>query len=155
MTTQERTISEIVVVGFGVQKKKSVTSAIGKIDPKPIANLVTPSIDRQLGGRTAGLQVTTTSGLVNQAPRIRIRGVNSINGSRSPLTYRCIPVIDGSFSSTASINALADINLDVESIEVLKDGQLPRSMAQDINVLLITTKRAGAAPTNYSAAFIF
>jgi TonB-linked SusC/RagA family outer membrane protein len=161
MTTQERAISEIVVVGFGVQKKKSVTSAIGKIDPKPIASLVTPSIDRQLGGRTAGLQVTTTSGLVNEAPRIRIRGVNSINGGRGPLiVLDGIPIVDGSFSSTASTNALADINpADVESIEVLKDGSATAiygSRAAN-GVLMITTKkgRSGRSNVNYSMVLGF
>jgi TonB-linked SusC/RagA family outer membrane protein len=161
MTTQERAISEIVVVGFGVQKKKSVTAAIGKIDPKPIASLVTPSIDRQLGGRTAGLQVTTTSGLVNEAPRIRIRGVNSINGARGPLiVLDGIPVVDGSFSSVASTNALADINpADVESIEVLKDGSATAiygSRAAN-GVLMITTKkgRSGRSNVNFSAVFGF
>ncbi|HLO80105.1 MAG TPA: TonB-dependent receptor [Chitinophagaceae bacterium] len=161
MTTQERAISEIVVVGFGVQKKKSVTSAIGKINPKPIADLVTPSIDRQLGGRTAGLQVTTTSGLVNEAPRIRIRGVNSINGARSPLiVLDGIPIVDGGFSSIASTNALADINpADVESIEVLKDGSATAiygSRAAN-GVLMITTKkgRSGRSNVNYSAVFGF
>jgi TonB-linked SusC/RagA family outer membrane protein len=161
MTSQERAISEIVVVGFGVQKKKTVTSAIGKIDPKPIAQLVTSSIDRQLGGRTAGLQVTTTSGLVNEAPRIRIRGTNSINGSSSPLiVLDGIPIVDGSFSSVASTNALADINpADVESVEVLKDGSATAiygSRAAN-GVLMITTKkgRSGRSNVNYSAVFGF
>jgi TonB-dependent starch-binding outer membrane protein SusC len=159
MTTLERSISEIVVVGFGVQKKKSVTSAIGKINPKPIADLVTPSIDRQLAGRAAGLQVTTTSGLVNEAPRLRIRGVNSINGARGPLiVLDGIPIVDGNFSSTASTNALADINpADVESVEVLKDGSATAiygSRAAN-GVLMITTKkgRSGRSNVNYSAVF--
>jgi TonB-linked SusC/RagA family outer membrane protein len=159
MTTLERSISEIVVVGFGVQKKKSVTSAIGKINPKPIADLVTPSIDRQLAGRAAGLQVTTTSGLVNEAPRIRIRGVNSINGARGPLiVLDGIPIVDGNFSSTAATNALADINpADVESVEVLKDGSATAiygSRAAN-GVLMITTKkgRSGRSNVNYSAVF--
>jgi TonB-linked SusC/RagA family outer membrane protein len=161
LTSEERTIAEVVVVGYGTQKKKTVTSSIGKIDPAPIADLVTPSIDRQLAGRTAGIQVTTSTGLVNVAPRIRIRGVNSINGSRSPLiVVDGTPVIDGGFSGVANTNALADINpADVESVEVLKDGAAAAiygSRAAN-GVLLITTRkgRAGRSNVNYSATFGF
>ena len=161
LTTEERTISEVVVVGYGTQKKKAVTSAIGKIDPTPIADLVTPSIDRQLAGRTAGIQVTTSTGLVNVAPRIRIRGVNSINGARSPLiVIDGTPVIDGGFSGVANTNTLSDINpADVESIEVLKDGAAAAiygSRAAN-GVLLITTRKgkSGRSNVNYSATFGF
>ena len=161
LTSEERTIQEVVVVGYGTQKKKTVTSSIGKIDPAPIADLVTPSIDRQLAGRTAGIQVTTSSGLVNVAPRIRIRGVNSINGSRSPLiVVDGTPVLDGGFSGVANTNTLADINpADVESVEVLKDGAAAAiygSRAAN-GVLLITTRkgRAGRSNVNYSATFGF
>lgn len=161
LTSEERTIAEVVVVGYGTQKKKTVTSSIGKIDPAPIADLVTPSIDRQLAGRTAGIQVTTSTGLVNVAPRIRIRGVNSINGSRSPLiVVDGTPVLDGGFSGVANTNTLADINpADVESVEVLKDGAAAAiygSRAAN-GVLLITTRkgRAGRSNVNYSATFGF
>lgn len=83
-------LDEVVVVGYGTQRKRSVTAAISKVDPGAISNLVTPSIDKQLAGRAAGVQVSNAGGLLNQEPRIRIRGVNSINTGRDPLI-----VVDG------------------------------------------------------------
>ncbi|MFN5334712.1 MAG: SusC/RagA family TonB-linked outer membrane protein [Bacteroidota bacterium] len=156
MNSEEKTLSEVVVVGYGTQKKKTVTSAIGKIDAAPIADLITPSVDRQLAGRTAGIQVTSPTGLVNVAPRIRIRGVNSINGSRSPLiVLDGVPVIDGGFSGVANTNALADINpADIESVEVLKDGSATAIYGSRASngVVLITTKKgkSGRSNVNYS-----
>ncbi len=90
LTSIDKSLQEVVVVGYGTQKRKSVTASISKIDPNAISNLVTPSIDKQLAGRAAGVHVTNPGGLINQEPRIRIRGVNSINSSRDPLI-----VVDG------------------------------------------------------------
>jgi hypothetical protein len=85
MTSDDRRLQEVVVVGYGTQRKKAVTAAITKVDVTDINNLVTPSFDKQLAGRAAGVQVTVPSGLTNQEPRIRIRGVNSISYGRDPL----------------------------------------------------------------------
>src|SRR6266540_1127351 len=69
----DQNLAEVVVVGYGTQKKRNVTSSIVSVKGSDIAGLSTPSFDKQLGGRAAGVQVTNSSGLVNQAPRIRIR----------------------------------------------------------------------------------
>ncbi len=157
--TAGSTLNEVVVVGYGTQRRREISAAIGKIDPGPIASLVTPSIDKQLGGRTAGVQVTNTSGLVNATPRIRVRGVNSINGSRGPLVVvDGIAIVSGGFSSVANTNALSDINpADVESIEVLKDGSATAIYGSSAanGVLLITTKkgRSGRSNVTYSGTF--
>jgi len=58
-------LEEVVVVGYGTQQKKAFTGSSSRVDAKEFANLVTPSIDRQLAGRAAGVQVTTSGGLVN------------------------------------------------------------------------------------------
>lgn len=157
----QRSLQEIVVVGYGTQQRKQVTGAIGKIDPKPIETLVVPSIDKALGGRTAGVLVTNPSGLVNEPPRIRIRGVNSISGSSSPLiVLDGIPVPSGGFAGYTNDNMLANINpADVESIEVLKDGAstaIYGSRASN-GVILITTKKgkAGRQNLNYTGTFGF
>lgn len=159
LTNDERSLSEVVVVGYGTQRKKTVTSAIGKIDPGPISDLVTPSVDRQLAGRTAGIQVTSPTGLVNVAPRIRVRGVNSINGSRSPLiVVDGVPIVDGGFSGVANTNALADINpADIESVEVLKDGSATAIYGSRASngVLLITTKKGRSGKSNVSYGAVF
>lgn len=154
-------LQEVVVVGYGTQTKKQVTAAISKIDPTPIANMVTPSIDKQLGGRSSGVLVTNPSGSVNEPPRIRIRGVNSINGSSAPLfVLDGIPVPSGGFSGYTTDNLLSNINpADVESIEVLKDGSATAIYgSRGANgVILITTKKgkAGKLNLNYSANFGF
>lgn len=161
LTSADKSMQEVVVVGYGgTQKKSQVTASISKVDPTPIASLVTPSVDKQLGGRAAGVQVTNPSGLVNQPPRIRIRGVNSISGSRDPLfVLDGVPILSGGYSGVTSDNLLADINpADIESVEVLKDGAAAAIYgSRAVNgVVIITTKkgsRSGAPKINYSATF--
>ncbi len=113
LTSDERRLQEVVVIGYGTQKKKSVTSAITKVDVADINNLVTPSFDKQLAGRAAGVQVTVPSGLTNQEPRIRIRGVNSISYGRDPLiVIDGVPAVSGSLlqsnPSNGNINGVAN-----------------------------------------------
>ncbi|MCZ2222269.1 MAG: TonB-dependent receptor [Chitinophagales bacterium] len=151
-------LEEVVVVGYGVQKKKEVTGSISKVNPAPIATLVTPSIDKQLGGRASGVLVTNSSGLVNAPPRIRIRGVNSINGSSSPLfVLDGVPMESGGFAGYTNDNLLSNINsADVESIEVLKDGSATAiygSRAAN-GVIMITTKKGKAGKLNVNYSFV-
>ena len=163
LQASDKSLSEVVVVGYGTQRRQEVTAAIGKIDPGPISNLVTTSVDKQLGGRTAGVQVTNPSGLVNQPPRIRIRGVNSISGGREPLiVLDGSPIFTGGFSGVTNDNLLGDINPnDIESIDVLKDGSATAiygSRAAN-GVILITTKKgkgvSGSSKLNYSVTLGF
>ena len=121
---EDRTMQEVVVVGYGTQQKKAFTGSASKVDVKEFANLMTPSIDKLLAGRATGVQVTNTSGLVNAPARILVRGVNSISQGQGPLiVVDNIPVISGNLAGTTNSNALGDINpSDIESIDVLKDG---------------------------------
>ncbi len=161
LKSDDKTMQEVVVVGYGTQRKKEATSSISKIDPTNIAPLVSPSIDKQLGGRTPGLQVTNPSGLVNEPPRIRIRGVNSVGGTRSPLiVLDGAPISSGGFAGFTNDNLLANINpADIESIEVLKDGSATAIFgSQGANgVIMITTKKgkSGRQNFNYSSTFGF
>ena len=159
LLSSEKSLSEVVVTGYGTQKKKAVTAAQSKINPNTINTLATTSIDQQLGGRAAGLQVTNSSGLVNQAPRIRIRGVNSISQGRDPLiVLDGVPTYSGGYSGVANTNALSDINpADIESVDILKDGSATAiygSRAAN-GVILITTKkgRSGKSNLTYNATF--
>jgi TonB-linked SusC/RagA family outer membrane protein len=158
---EDKVMQEVVMVGYGTQKKREATAAIGKIDPTTIAPLISPSIDKQLGGRTAGVMVTNPSGLVNEPPRIRIRGVNSINGGRGPLiVLDGVPTFSGGFAGFTNDNLLANINpADVESIDVLKDGSATAIYGSQAanGVIMITTKKgkAGRMNFNYSAVFGF
>jgi TonB-dependent starch-binding outer membrane protein SusC len=113
LTSDESRLQEVVVVGYGTQRKKAVTAAITKVDVTEINNLVTTSFDKQLAGRAAGVQVTVPSGLTNQEPRIRIRGVNSISYGRDPLiVIDGVPAVQGSLlqsnPSFGNINGTAN-----------------------------------------------
>lgn len=139
-------IDEVIVVGYGVQKKSEVTAAISQVKGSEIANLNTPTFEAQLAGRASGVQVTTNSGILGDAPRIRIRGVNTISSGASPLyVVDGIPIFSGDTGGgyTGS-NALSDINPnDIESMEILKDGAATAiygSRAAN-GVVLITTKK--------------
>lgn len=130
LSQQEHVLDEVVVVGYGTQKRKDVTGAISSVSRKVLEYNVSPSVDALLGGVVAGLNVTQESGQPGAPATIRIRGGNSVNASNNPLF-----VIDGFLfftdnSSTrvglggieGELNPLVFLNpSDIESIEVLKD----------------------------------
>lgn len=154
-------VDEVVVVGYGIQKKREVTGSITQVKGTEIASLATPSFESQLAGRAAGVQVTQQTGVLGEAPRLRIRSIGSISSGTYPLVVvDGIPVFTGDIGGYASTNALADINPnDIESMEILKDGSATAiygSRAAN-GVLLITTKRGassgGKMKVNYSNWF--
>ena len=156
MTSDSQNLEEVVVVGYGTQKKRDVTGSISQIKGDAIANLATPSFESQLAGRAAGVQVTTNSGVLGQAPRIRIRGIGSITSGSYPLVVvDGVPIFTGDVGGYANTNALGDINpADIESTEVLKDGSATAiygSRAAN-GVILITTKKGkgGKFRVNYN-----
>ncbi|ABQ04956.1 SusC/RagA family TonB-linked outer membrane protein [Flavobacterium johnsoniae] len=150
-------LQEVVVVGYGVQKKKEVTGSISKISGNEIANIVTPSFEGALAGRATGVQIVTNSGIIGVAPKIRIRGIASISGGTEPLiVVDGMPIVSGDIGGVANTNGLADINpADIESYEVLKDGAstaIYGSRAAN-GVILITTKsgKKGTMKVNFSS----
>ncbi|TVQ08850.1 MAG: TonB-dependent receptor [Bacteroidetes bacterium] len=153
------TLQEIVVVGYGVQRKREVTGSISSVSGEDLARVAAPSFDTQLAGRAAGVQVATGSGVLGEAPNINIRGVGSITSGTQPLiVVDGVPIISGDVGRYAAANALGDINpQDIESIEILKDGSATAiygSRAAN-GVILITTKRGkvGALQVNYNNYF--
>lgn len=155
-------LSEVVVVGYGTQERRTVTGSISTVSGEALSNLATPSFEQQLAGRASGLQVTTPSGVLGAPPIIRIRGTNTISSGAGPLI-----VIDGvpAFTGTTGLegssnqtNALSDLNpADIESYEVLKDGAstaIYGSRAAN-GVILITTKKgkSGQVTANYDNYF--
>jgi TonB-dependent starch-binding outer membrane protein SusC len=147
---------EVVVIGYGTQKKKEVTSSISRISGNDLRGLITPSFEGQLAGRASGVQVTTQNGILGVAPRVRIRGVATINSGTQPLyVVDGLPIYSGDIGGSADTNGLADINPnDIESFEVLKDGAATAiygSRAAN-GVILITTKKGskGKMNVNYS-----
>jgi TonB-dependent starch-binding outer membrane protein SusC len=157
LNTDDPSLAEVVVVGYGTQQKKSFTGAASKIDAKKFSNLMTPSVDKQLAGRAPGVQVTNTSGIINAPARIRIRGTNSLNQSNDPLiVVDGIPILSGNLAATTNSNAIGDINpADIENIEVLKDGSATAIYGSRAaaGVIMITTKKGtkGSMKMNYDA----
>ena len=152
MEREEHHLSEIVVVGYGTQKRTQLTGSVTKVKADIFTTSQAPTLDGALSGQVAGLNVTASSGQPGADSHIRIRGGNSVNASNEPLY-----VIDGfiyfkdaSVGSTGlggiegSLNPLATINPnDIESVEVLKDVSATAIYgSRGANgVILITTKK--------------
>ena len=154
-----KVLEEVVVVGYGVQKKSEVTGAISKVKATETQGLIAPSLESHLAGRATGVQITTSNGVLGEAPRIRVRGVSSINSGTYPLiVVDGMPIYTGDVGGYASTNALADINpADIESFEILKDGAASAiygSRAAN-GVILITTKKGskGKMEVTYNTVY--
>ncbi|HYF67980.1 MAG TPA: TonB-dependent receptor [Ohtaekwangia sp.] len=133
LTTDIQTLSEIVVVGYGTQKRSSVTGAIASVSSKELSTLPTTSIDQSLQGRAPGVTVTN-NGAPGTAPVVRIRGVGTINNANPLYVVDGVPVGEGTNIDPK----------DVQSLEVLKDAfaaAIYGSRAAN-GVILITTKSA-------------
>jgi TonB-linked SusC/RagA family outer membrane protein len=159
LNSNQVAVDEVVVVGYGVQKKREVTGAISQVKGDAMANLATPSFESQLAGRSAGVQITAATGVLGEAPRIRIRGIGSLSQGTYPLVVvDGMPIITGDVGGDASVNAMGDINpADIESVEILKDGSATAiygSRAAN-GVILISTKKGlkGKASVTYSNYF--
>jgi len=126
-------LDEVVVVGYGTQRKSDLTGAIVTIGEEDYNEQPVNRVDQILQGRTAGVNVTNASGAPGGPPSIRIRGANSINGNNDPLY-----VVDGFVGAD-----FRDVNpSDIESIQVLKDASSTAIYgSRGANgVVLITTK---------------
>lgn len=159
---EEQRINEVVVVGYGTQKRTQLTGAVTKVKANVFDVATAPSLDGALAGAVSGLNITATSGQPGASSNIRIRGGNSVNASNEPLY-----VIDGFIyykdaSSTktglgaleSSLNPLLTINpTDIESVEVLKDISATAIYgSRGANgVIIVTTKKGkrGKATVNY------
>ena len=165
MREDTQKLDEVVVVGYGTQKKKDLTSSIAKVGGDEIAHLTSASFDTQLAGRAAGVQVSTPSGVLGSTPQFKIRGMSTISSSSQPLfIIDGMPINGGANGEgnnekglgkgSVTFNALSDINPnDIASIEILKDGAASAiygSRAAN-GVVLITTKKGsrGRTQVNY------
>jgi TonB-linked SusC/RagA family outer membrane protein len=146
LSTDVKTLGEVVVVGYGTQSKRTVTGAITSIDGSKIANAPVQSFDQALQGKVPGVNIVTPNGVLNNAPVIRVRGVNSISLSSYPLiVIDGVPTFTGDVSgNSAASNPLANINPgDILSVEVLKDASAAAIYGSRASngVILVTTKR--------------
>ena len=141
MAEDVASLEEVVVVGYGTQKKSNITGAIASVTGEELEKVQVASFDQAIQGRAAGVYVTSNSGQPGGGISVRIRGIGSINNS-NPL-YVIDGVIVGAGNSETD-NPLATLNPnDIASVEVLKDAASAAIYgARAANgVVLITTKR--------------
>ncbi len=144
LVTDVKTNEEVVVIGYGTQKKSSVTGSIAKyknenLDESPVSRL-----DQALQGKIAGVSIQNISSEAGAAPKVRIRGLSSINAGADPLI-----VVDGH----PLPDGLTFSNMgDVESVEVLKDAASTAIYGSRgaSGVIIITTKSGKPGKTVYS-----
>lgn len=148
ITLQDDTqaLDEVVVVGYGVQRKSDLTGAVASVKADDILkNTPTNNIENALQGRMAGVSIVSASGDPTQGATIRVRGANSIKADGGPLV-----VVDGFIGGTLSMLNPGDI----ESVEVLKDASATAVYgSRGANgVILITTKKgkSGKVNVNYN-----
>ncbi|MEO6917319.1 MAG: SusC/RagA family TonB-linked outer membrane protein [Chitinophagaceae bacterium] len=157
LQSADKSLSEVVVVGYGTQRRKEATGSTVSLKGTIAAGKPIQTFDQALAGRAAGVQITVPNGVVNAPPVFRIRGTNSISLSSYPLIIvDGVPSFSGDFSSTAaSGNALGNINPeDIESIDIAKDAaaaSIYGSRAAN-GVVFITTKKgkSGRARVSYN-----
>ncbi len=158
VTLSEEMLEELVVTGYGVQKKSDVTGSVSSLSEDKLKESVATSIDQAMAGRVSGVSVTSSSGQPGQATSVRVRGVSSLSGSTEPLyVVDGMPIGGGDASHAASSNPLASINpADIVSMEVLKDASATAiygSRAAN-GVVMITTRKgkSGDAKISYDGS---
>jgi TonB-linked SusC/RagA family outer membrane protein len=142
-----KTLDEVVVVGYGVQKKSSVTGAISQVKTEDMQNRTISNAPAALQGKTAGVQVIQTSAAPGSSPTVRVRGYSS-NVSSNPLY-----VVDG--VRLSDISGI-DPN-DIASMEVLKDAASAAIYGAEAGngVVLITTKKGKSGQGKITYDFQF
>ena len=140
LDAETKQLNDVVVVGYGTQRRKDLTGAIASVGSRDIEKIPTNSVDKALQGQVAGLQISSTSGAPGGNTTILVRGISSITGGVEPLF-----VIDGyPVTSVGYSNPLSTINPnDIESIDVLKDASATAIYGSrgSNGVVIITTKR--------------
>src|SRR5258706_11633958 len=156
LNSEDKILTDVVVVGYGTQKRKEVTGNLSNVSGKNVAEKPVQSFEQAIAGRATGVQITVPNGVLNNPPVFRIRGTNSISLSSYPLiVVDGVPTFTGDVgSSNAAANALASINPnDIESIDIAKDAAASAiygSRAAN-RVVFITTKKGkqGKAKVTY------
>lgn len=162
MRVDVTSLSEVLVVGYGEVKRENLTGSVGSVSQQELKAIAISSLDQGMQGRVAGVQVNQASAEPGGGVAVRIRGVNSINGSNEPLyVIDGIPIInnDGAVSASGggrqnvASNALASLNPgDIASMEILKDASATAIYgARGANgVVIITTNKGKAGKTKVS-----
>jgi TonB-dependent starch-binding outer membrane protein SusC len=154
-------LDELVVVGYGAQRRGDVGGAISSLKPAEIVpEASNTSLNQRLQGHAAGVYVNQNAGNPGAAISVRIRGSSSISGGNEPLyVIDGVPLTQGNYSALnigfggQGIDALSDVNMsDIESIDILKDASAAAIYGSRASngVVLITTKRGRADRTEFT-----
>jgi len=149
MLEDEQALDEIVVVGYGTQKKEDVTGSVATVNQKTIRDLPVSSVDQKMIGQVAGVQIQQVSGAPGAGTSIKIRGSGSLDAGNEPLY-----VVDGmpySADMNQTLNPLMFIDPNnIESITILKDASSTAIYgSRGANgVIMITTKKGSYNQTN-------
>lgn len=166
MKTKTTTLSDVVVVGYGVQKKSDLTGAVQRVTQEDLNKEAPTNVLQALQGKVAGVEVTQSEGAPGASVNIKIRGAGSFYGSSEPLyVIDGIPFNSSSSESPASIgseerasvNAMDFINpSDIESIDILKDASATAIYgSRGANgVVLITTRQGKAGKDKIELNFV-
>lgn len=154
-------LSEVVVVGYGTQRKKELTGSVTSVKSEEITKVASNSFTNALQGKIPGVQISQISGAPGAGSSVRIRGIGTTGGNDPLYVIDGMPIGGGNMAISGSgdnIGGLSIINPnDIESVEVLKDAAAAAIYgARAANgVILITTKRGseGLAKVNYNTYF--
>lgn len=147
MTSTTSQLNEVVVVGYGTQRKKDLTGSVSMVSTNEITSVPVPSISDAMQGKAAGVQVIS-SGVPGTDATFRVRGVGTINNNNPLLVIDGVPVSSG----------LNQLNMaDVESIQVLKDASATAIYgSRGANgVLIVTTKRGKSTQSSLDFNYYF
>jgi len=157
LATDVKQLSEVVVVGYGTQERENITGSVSSVKGADIQNLPVTTYEQALQGRTPGVQISSASGELGSAIKVRVRGASSLTANNQPLV-----VIDGfivtttdqtNFTDNNTSNPLADLNPnDIASVDVLKDASASAIYGSRASngVILITTKRGSQGKTKFN-----
>jgi TonB-linked SusC/RagA family outer membrane protein len=141
LSEDAKSIDEVVVVGYGTQKKSDITGSVTSVPKERLSNLPVTNVLQAVQGVAAGVSITQSSSIPGDAPSAMVRGRNSINASSDPYI-----VVDG-IPLSKTDGSLNDINPnDIASIEILKDASATAIYGTNgaNGVILISTKRGAS-----------
>lgn len=145
-------LNEVVVVGYGTQRKRDLTGAVTSISRKDFVKGALQTPEQLIAGKVAGVQITSNGGAPGAGSRIRIRGGASLNASNDPLiVIDGVPVDNGGISGSSNPLNMINPN-DIENFTVLKDpsaAAIYGSRASN-GVILITTRKGSRGPLRFN-----
>lgn len=145
LRSDAETLDEVVIVGYGTQKKSHLTGAISKVENKNLDQMAVSRVDDALVGQVSGVNIQASSAEAGAAPTITIRGFGSVNADSGPAVVVDGIVVDSDFLGNMDMN-------DIESFEILKDAASAAIYGSEGSngVIMITTKSGEDGKTKFS-----